>query len=176
VEDDGILTSICAIYIWRGDCVPIYRPESPLGTLVAWGMAAIWIGHALFQLRLLRQPAHEAQLPRLIPMSLGIATTALIALLEELLFRGGIQNEVLSSVHGAQGSVYGIFAVNLVFGLMHYNRDFAFALSSGFVGMIFSIATLASGSLVPAIVMHVGWNVLMGVARMRPHVVVEPVG
>jgi membrane protease YdiL (CAAX protease family) len=173
---NGILACICALYIWRGDCLPSYHPEPSLGIFVAWGMAAIWIGHAVFCLGLLRTRTAAAAKPRLIPMSLGMTTTALVALVEELLFRGGIQNAVLSSTHGAQGGLYGVFALNLVFGLMHYNRGFTFAMSAGFVGMIFSIATIASGSLLPAIVMHVGWNVLMGVARMRPHVIVQPVG
>jgi len=173
---NGILAFICAVYIWRGAGAPVYRAESSVGTMIAWGMAAVWMVHGIFRLGLLRREAALNHPPQLIPMSLGIATTALIALLEELLFRGGLQNEIIPLTHAMNADVYGVFAINLVFGLMHYNRGFMFAMSAGFVGTIFSIVTLASGSLLPAIVMHVGWNVTVGIARMRPHEIVETAG
>jgi membrane protease YdiL (CAAX protease family) len=139
-------------------------------------MTVVWIGHATYHLGLFRLATDQTNAPQLLPNSLGIATSALIALLEELLFRGWLQNELYRVDHALNADVYSIFAINLLFGLMHYNRGFMFALSAGFVGMIFSIATLASGSLLPAIVMHVGWNVLTGLARLRPHEVVESEG
>jgi membrane protease YdiL (CAAX protease family) len=173
---NGILACFCVICIWRGDSVPAYRPHSSVGTIVAWSMALLWIGHAIFCLGLLRLPTVQSQNPRLVPMSLGMATTGLIALLEELIFRGSFQNEAFRITHPLQADVYGIFAINLLFGLMHYNRGFTFAMSAAFVGTIFSIATIASGSLLPAIVMHVGWNILVGLARLRPHQVVDAAG
>jgi membrane protease YdiL (CAAX protease family) len=139
-------------------------------------MAVVWIGHAAYHVGLFRLATDQTNAPQLLPNSLGIATTALIALLEELFFRGWLQDELYRVGHALNADLYSIFALNLLFGLMHFNRGFTFAMSAGFVGMIFSIATLASGSLLPAIVMHVGWNVLMGLARLRPHEVGESVG
>lgn len=173
---NAVLAFCCAVYIWHGDAVPLYRAKSTVATLAAWGMTSVWIGHAIWHLGLLARVTDEDEQPQLLPLSLGIATTALIALLEELTFRGWLQNIVFVLTYVTGGQTYGIFAINLLFGLMHYNRGFIFAMSAGFVGTIFSIATLASGSLLPAIVMHVGWNVLIGLARLRPHQIVESAG
>ncbi len=172
---NAILAFICVVYIWHGDGVPLYRPKSTVGTIVAWGIAATWVVHATWHSRIFASVTNEHDQPQLLPNSLGIATTALIALLEELIFRGWLQNIFFVFAYAMDGQVYGIFLVNLMFGLMHFDRGFIFSMSAGFVGMIFSIATLASGSLLPAIVMHVGWNLLLGLARLRPHRVVESV-
>ena len=121
---NGILAFICAVYVWNGDSTPAYPPESSLGTLIVWGMTVVWIGHATYHLGLFRLATDQTNAPQLLPNSLGIATSALIALLEELLFRGWLQNELYRVDHALSADVYSIFAINLLFGLMHYNRGF----------------------------------------------------
>jgi len=140
-------------------------PASMAGMSFAWCMAAAFLLIGAHSLRLFdRRPAMERE-PLWLTAGPGrpLVLTALIGVAEELLFRGYLQSVALSMAD----PVYALFAVNLLFALIHFKGGLTFALSAGFFGMMASVMTLASASLLPAIVMHAGWNLLMGLARRR---------
>lgn len=96
-----------------------------------------------------------------------IVGNILIALAEELIFRGWMQSALMAAYVGPGGAAVAIFTVNLVFMMMHGTRGLVFALSAGFFGMIMSMAVLASGSIWPAAITHALWNILIGISRRR---------
>lgn len=97
----------------------------------------------------------------------SLAGLALIALTEELLFRGLLQSSLMSILSGSGGAVTAIFLVNLSFAALHARHGLTFALSAGFFGMILSMTVIFSGSVWPAALTHMVWNVLVGLARRR---------
>ena len=138
---------------------------SRTGTAFAWGMAAIFLLAGAHSLRLFDRTPLEQREPLWLTTDQGYpaVVSVLIGVAEEVLYRGYLQSSALHLVE----PVYAIFAVNLVFAIVHLKFGLTFALSAGFFGTIASVMTLASGSLLPAIAMHGGWNVLMGFARKR---------
>lgn len=163
------LAVICGVYLLSGFATPIHQPTSMVGPIFAWIMVVVWLIVAAVTMKLFSAPAEDTGQPLIAASKLGISTTALIAVLEELVFRGWLHNMIMPVAFLLGGSAYAVFGINLLFAALHYKGGTTFALSAGFTGTIFSIATLASGSLVPAIIMHVGWNVMVGIARTRPH-------
>ena len=138
---------------------------SHFGAIFAWGMAGAYLVAGAHNLRLFdRRPAEERE-PLWLTSGTGypVAVNVLIAVGEEILFRSYLQSLALS----VADPIYALFTVNLIFALLHIKGGLTFALSAGFFGMMASVMTLASGSLLPAIVMHGGWNLLMGIARRR---------
>ncbi|MDQ3077781.1 MAG: CPBP family intramembrane metalloprotease [Pseudomonadota bacterium] len=97
----------------------------------------------------------------------SLAGLALIALTEELLFRGLMQSSLLTALSGPGGTVTALFMVNLAFAAMHANHGLTFALSAGFFGMILSMTVILSGSVWPAALTHMAWNLIIGIARRR---------
>ncbi len=97
----------------------------------------------------------------------SLAGLALIALTEELLFRGLMQSSLMATFSGPGGAVAAIFLVNLSFAAIHAHHGLTFALSAGFFGMIMSMTVILSGSVWPAAVTHMAWNLIVGVARRR---------
>ena len=97
----------------------------------------------------------------------SLAGLALIALTEELLFRGLMQSSLMSILNGPGGAVTAIFLVNLSFAALHARHGLTFALSAGFFGMILSMSVILSGSVWPAALTHMAWNVIIGLARRR---------
>ena len=97
----------------------------------------------------------------------SLAGLALIALTEELLFRGLMQSSLMSMLSGPGGAVTAIFLVNLSFAALHVRHGLTFALSAGFFGMILSMSVIFSGSVWPAALTHMAWNVIIGLARRR---------
>lgn len=97
---------------------------------------------------------------------------------EELFFRGLLQSEASRAL----GLVPGIFAVNLLFAYVHLlemTRKFYGVFVLYFVaGAIFSGVTVATGSIVPAIVAHMIFNFLSILAirkgTTREHLVIDP--
>ena len=98
---------------------------------------------------------------------LSLAGLALIAATEELLFRGLMQSSLVHSFSGPGGALAAIFLVNLAFAAIHLRHGLTFAMSAGFFGTILSMTVVLSGSVWPAVVTHVAWNVMIGVARRR---------
>jgi membrane protease YdiL (CAAX protease family) len=138
--------------------------SSVLGTAFAWGAAVAFLIVGAHSLRLFDFRPHGARDPMwFTPTRLPLIVSLLVAVSEELFFRGFLQS--LTAAYGQP--VYSIFAINLLFATLHLRGGLTFAMSAGFFGMLASIMTLASASLMPAIVMHVGWNTLMWVARHR---------
>lgn len=164
---NAVLASLCFYYAMSPSTQPIARPQSAMAPIFVWLLVAAWLAIAVAYLRPFRSATEPDVGPTLQPSSLGIVTMALLAVMEEIIFRGWLQNIALAASTALNENAYALFAVNFLFAVMHYSRGMIFALSAGFVGMVFSIATLASGSLLPAIVMHVGWNVMVGIARAR---------
>jgi len=138
---------------------------SRYGVILAWTMAAVFLLVGAASLRLFdrRPPADREPLWLTADPGRPMAVSALIAVGEEVFFRGSLQSFALSFAD----PVYALFAVNLLFALIHFRGGLTFALSAGFFGMTASVMTLASASLLPAIVMHAGWNILVGIARRR---------
>lgn len=97
----------------------------------------------------------------------SLAGLALIALTEELLFRGLMQSSLMSILSGPGGTVTAIFLVNLLFAALHARHGLTFALSAGFFGTIMSMSVILSGSVWPAALTHMAWNVIVGLARRR---------
>lgn len=97
----------------------------------------------------------------------SLAGLALIALTEELLFRGLIQSSLMSILTGPGGAVTAIFLVNSSFAALHARHGLTFALSAGFFGMILSLSVIYSGSVWPAALTHMAWNVIIGLSRRR---------
>ena len=97
----------------------------------------------------------------------SLAGLALIAMTEELLFRGLMQSSLMSILEGPGGAVTAIFLVNLSFAALHARHGLTFALSAGFFGMILSMSVIFSGSIWPAALTHMAWNVIIGFARRR---------
>jgi membrane protease YdiL (CAAX protease family) len=91
----------------------------------------------------------------------------LIAVTEELLFRGLMQSSLLTTFSGAGGALMAIFIVNLAFGAMHGRHGLTFAMSAGFFGLIMSMTVIMSGSIWPAAITHGLWNMIIGLARQR---------
>jgi membrane protease YdiL (CAAX protease family) len=138
---------------------------SRAGETFAWGMAATFLLVGAHSLRFFDRTPPEQREPLWLTADPGYpaAVSVLIGVGEEVLFRGYLQSTALPMMD----PVYAVFGVNLVFAAVHIKGGLTFALSAGFFGMIASVMTLASGSLLPAIVMHGGWNLLMGFARKR---------
>lgn len=97
----------------------------------------------------------------------SLAGLALIAATEEFLFRGLFQSSLMNSLSGPGGAVTALFLVNLAFAATHLRHGATFALSAGFFGMIMSMTVMLSGSVWPAALTHMAWNVMIGVARRR---------
>ncbi|HVF37588.1 MAG TPA: CPBP family intramembrane glutamic endopeptidase [Sphingomicrobium sp.] len=97
----------------------------------------------------------------------SLAGNLLIAATEELLFRGLMQSSAMGFFEGPGGPVMALFSVNLAFALMHQQRGMTFALSAGFFGLIMSMSVLLSGSVWPAVLTHMAWNLMVGIARRR---------
>ena len=144
---------------------PHGMPASMAGIGFAWIMAAAFLLAGAHNLRLFdRRPAEEREALWLtVAPGMPMAMSVLVGVAEEWVFRGYLQSAALSMAE----PVYALFAVNLLFALIHFKGGLTFMLSAGFFGMMASVMTLASESLLPAIVMHGGWNLLMGIARRR---------
>lgn len=97
----------------------------------------------------------------------SLAGLALIAVTEELLFRGLMQSSLMGMFSGPGGAVMALFIVNLAFAAMHAAQGMTFALSAGFFGMIMSMTVILSGSVWPAALTHMAWNLVIGLARRR---------
>ena len=131
---------------------------------LAWGLALSFLALGAYTLKLFDfRPAKDRSEVWLTDTRLPLAVSLSVAVGEELVFRGYLQSRALDLMP----EVYALFAVNLVFAAIHYKGGLTFAMSAGFFGMLASIMTLASASLAPAIVMHVGWNLLVALARRR---------
>ena len=143
-----------------------------IGDLFAWGVAALYLLIGAFSLRLVGpRGARDGEPLWFTPDSGRLVIVAVfIAVGEEAVFRGLLQGFLLSLLQ----PVYALFAVNALFALIHARGGLTFAMSAGFFGMIASVITLASGSLAPAIVMHVGWNLLIALARRRASALLSP--
>jgi membrane protease YdiL (CAAX protease family) len=135
-----------------------------------YGVAFAWLATACFlfigacSLGLFDLRPHSARDPVwLTDTRLPLPLTLASAVIEELTFRGVLLWVSLSWAE----PIYGLFALNLVFAACHARGGLTFAMSAGFFGMLASVMTLASVNLLPAICMHLGWNLLVGVARLR---------
>jgi membrane protease YdiL (CAAX protease family) len=140
------------------------QDASSYGVAFGWCAAATFLATGALSLRLFDFRPHQAREPVwLTDTRLPLAVSLLLAAGEEVLFRGVLQSISLSF----GPPLYPLFAVNVLFAAIHFRGGLTFAMSAGFFGMLASIMTLASASLMPAIFMHVGWNLLVAVARGR---------
>ena len=116
-----------------------------------WGVAAGMF--VLSQLILGEQPVVEALIPRTLPDLFWILIFAALlpGLCEESLFRGVIQG-----VLGRKGKRAGLVITALLFALFHVSP---WILVPGFfLGIVFGILAIRTGSTVPAIIAHIANN------------------
>ncbi|MBR7164699.1 MAG: CPBP family intramembrane metalloprotease [Clostridia bacterium] len=115
-------------------------------------------------------PSAFVETPSALPLSAGgansvltfLCTVLLPALLEEVLFRG-----ILLEEYRPWGSAWAVGVSSLMFAMLHLSAEnFLFYL---FMGVIFGVITVASDSVLPAIVLHVFVN--YSHANIRPSVV-----
>lgn len=134
-----------------------YGPGTVLGgAAVGWGWQALTVVGASFILGILGQMGYEPQ-TGVEPASMGakmimlIYSCLLAPVTEELLFRGFCLKNL-----GRVNMRMGILASALLFGLVHGN-GVQFFLAVG-IGIMLAYITHKSGTLVPAIIIHVAIN------------------
>lgn len=142
-------------------------PEVPWGRPAAVTLCLGFIGAGLWDQRVYLFGSDGPDRGHVPASGRSLAGLALVALTEELLFRGLMQSSLMGIFSGPGGAVMALFLVNLVFAAMHIGRGLTFALSAGFFGMIMSMTVILSGSVWPAAVTHMAWNLIVGVARRR---------
>ena len=142
-------------------------PEVPWGWPAAIALCFGFIGAGLWDQRAYLFGSDGPDRGHVPASGSSLAGLALIALTEELLFRGLMQSNLMSIFSGPGGAVMALFLVNLAFAAMHIGRGLTFALSAGFFGMIMSMTVILSGSVWPAAVTHMAWNLIVGIARRR---------
>lgn len=156
--------AICGLVLYAYRSAP---DASPAGWAIAIALCIGFLGWGIWEQRdwLFGTPP-EGGYP-LAVNGQSITGNVLIALTEELIFRGWMQSALMAAYVGPGGPAVAIFTVNLVFMLMHGTRGLVFALSAGFFGMIMSMTVLASGSIWPAAITHALWNIMIGISRRR---------
>jgi membrane protease YdiL (CAAX protease family) len=142
-------------------------PEVPWGWPAAMVLCIGFIGAGLWDQRAYLFGSDGPYRGHVPASGRSLAGLALIALTEELLFRGLMQSSLVGVFSGPGGAVMALFLVNLAFAVMHLGRGLTFALSAGFFGMVMSMTVILSGSVWPAAVTHMAWNLIVGIARRR---------
>ncbi|MEN3975661.1 CPBP family intramembrane glutamic endopeptidase [Emcibacter sp. SYSU 3D8] len=94
-----------------------------------------------------------------VPFGALLVLTVIITgpVLEELLFRGFLLEGLLPTRLGQAGA---LTLSALAWTLLHFQYDLLSLLFVFALGIIFGLARLATGSLLPAILLHVAWNAL----------------
>ena len=145
--------------------------DAPAETAWGWPLAIALcvglVGCGLWDQRLFLFGAPGPDRGHVAASGLSLAGLALVAATEELLFRGLMQSSLLDSFSGRGGAAAAVFLVNLAFAAMHLRHGLTFAMSAGFFGTILSMTVILSGSVWPAAVTHMAWNVIIGLARRR---------
>lgn len=144
-------------------------PSAPLGALLGWGaltaaglLAAAWLlerrcSSFRWASQLLERTVRRLRLP--LPASVALALATGVS--EELFFRGTL----LTLLHPAS---LALPAQAVLFGALHPvpRRGWAYPAFAVVAGAAFGAVTLASGSLLPAVVAHVAIN-LQGLLAAR---------
>lgn len=118
----------------------------------------------------MRTPQIKSPFDRFLHAPLWIAMFGLFAivlgpLFEEIVFRGFIQPLLSRDL----GNAAGILITAAVFGLLHapeYSGSWQYVILIGFAGACFGYARFWGRSLIPAIIMHSGFNTVFFVAAL----------
>lgn len=120
-------------------------------------VALVLVGRAL---GLRESPLLAGLLPRTGKEKLGFVALAVSAgICEEVVFRGFL----ITALNGAIGSKWGAVLVAAgVFGLLHAYQRATGVARAAVLGLLLTVPFLATGSLIPSIVAHVGVDLLAG--------------
>lgn len=95
----------------------------------------------------------------LTPHTLGLVL--LVPAAEELFFRGVLLDYFRRKLSGGGRAA---LAVSMIFGLAHLPQGLTVAVSLGVLGLLWAFVTLATGSLIWSVALHLAWN---GLAVLR---------
>jgi membrane protease YdiL (CAAX protease family) len=93
------------------------------------------------------------------------ALILLVPVVEELFFRGVVLDFLLRRL---KSSPLAVVLVSALFGLAHLPQGLTVAIVMLLLSIAFASVTLATGSLVWAIVLHLGWNALAVLRDLSP--------
>ena len=80
------------------------------------------------------------------------------AIAEEMMYRGVLQHWALVQF---RDPLVSLFVVCTVFAVVHLYQGVSFTMTAGFLGMCAAVMTYWSGSLIPALILHLGWNTIV---------------
>ncbi|HXE11925.1 MAG TPA: type II CAAX endopeptidase family protein [Bryobacteraceae bacterium] len=146
---------------WTASRIPLWQ------ALIGGGVLSIVVG---LLGAAMRTPQIKSPFDRFLHSPLWIAMFGLFAILlgpffEELVFRGFIQPLLARDL----GNAAGILITAAVFGLLHapeYSGSWQYVILIVFAGACFGYARFWGRSLIPAIVMHSGFNTVFFVAAL----------